>query len=220
MLILKNPFLTKLFICFDPDNGGASGTGGDDPNAASEPNANQGNNTQQLQSNEWQGRAKGWQSKFTAEQTEHLNTKNLLTDAQQKIADLTKEFTTLQGQHTTLSEKDKTTANELAKSNTQLERLNTIMGFPNLIPFMDVLPEGSGEELKTKLTAFNEKLTTLTGLSAEQQAKALKDGVTPPPPSEKEEGNDYFKQAQAALMKGDSAEYNRLMDEHMKHRKP
>ena len=219
MLILKNPFLTKLFICFEADGGGASGTGGDDPNTALEPNANQGNGNQQLQSNEWQGRAKGWQSKFTAEQLEHKNTMGLLTEAQQKIVDLTKELTTLQGQHTALSEKDQTTANELAKSNAKLERLTTIMGFPNLIPFMDVLPEGSGEELKTKLTAFNEKLSTLTGLSAEQQAKALSSGVTPPPPSEPPDDNNYFKQAQAALMKGDSAEYNRLMDEHMKHRK-
>ncbi len=219
MLIFKNPFLTKLFICFDTEGGGASGTGNDDPNAALEPNSTDGNKNQQLQSNEWQGRAKGWQSKFTAEQSEHLNTKNLLTAAQQKNADLLQELTSAKEQQTALSEKNQTAETELAKSNAQLERLNTIMGFPNLIPFIDVLPEGSGEELKTKLTAFNEKLTTLTGLSAEQQAKALVDGATPPPPPEKKDDNDYFKQAQAALMKGDTVEYNRLMDEHMKAKK-
>jgi hypothetical protein len=225
MLITRSLF--KPFICFDaPDaaGGGASGTGepapaGDvAPGTATQPDLK----AAQALVTEWQGRAAGWQQKFQLEQDAHLKTTNTLKELQDANGKIVTEHTTTVAERDSLKEKETTLSASLGTTNAQLERLTLITTeFPELVPFIkdSLIPEGTGDELKGKLTAFSTKIKTLTSLSAEQIAKQIADGATPPPPPDNSHKESLKDQAIAALKAGNQPEYDRLMNEHWKQQK-
>jgi len=224
MLVTRSLF--KPFICFDaPDaaGGGASGTGDPAPAGSGAPGtANQPDLlAAQALVTEWQGRAAGWQQKFQLEQDAHKATMTTLNELKEANGKVITDQTTILAERNALKEKEATLSTSLGTSNAQLERLTMITtDFPELIPFLKdkLLPEGTGDDLKGKLTAFSTTIKTLTGLSAEQIAKQVIDGaVPPPPPPENNPKKDDLKtQAITALKAGNQPEYERLMNEYYK----
>jgi len=172
--------------------------------------------------NEWKTRSIGWQNKFQAEQEERKNIEKALKELQDKHSSVNDSNNSLSEQLKTLQEKEATVTTELGTTNSKLDRLNMISTeFPDLIPFLKdgLLPEGSGEELRGKLSAFSERIQTLTNLSAEELAKTVVKGATPPPPATPTGSDSLFNQAKAALVGGNQVEYDRLMSEHYKQQK-
>lgn len=225
MLIIRSLF--KPFICFDaPDaaGGGASGTGDPAPAGSGAPGtANQPDlAAAQALATEWQNRAIGWQQKHQLEQDAHKNTAIELKKLQDANTKVVTDQTAVIAERDALKEKETTLSASLGSTNAQLERLTMITtDFPELVPFIKdrLIPDGTGEDLKVKLTAFSTKIKTLTNLSAEQIAKQVAEGATPPPPPDNSKKESFKDQAITALKAGNMTEYNRLMDEHYKQQK-
>lgn len=225
MLIIRSLF--KPFICFEtPDaaGGGASGTGDPAPEGSGAP----GTVTQpdlvaaQALVTEWQNRAVGWQQKHQLEFDAHKNTATTLKELQEATGKTAAEQAKIIAERDALKKKEADLSASLGSTNAQLERLTMITTeFPELVPFIKdgLIPDGTGEDLKVKLTAFSSKIKTLTNLSAEQIAKQIADGATPPPPPDSSKKESLQGQAMTALKAGNIAEYNRLMDEHYKQQK-
>lgn len=225
MLIIRSLF--KPFICFDAPyaaGGGASGTGDPAPAGSGAP----GTVTQpdlaaaQALVTEWQNRAIGWQQKYQLEQDAHKATANTLASLQEEKGKVDTAHTATVAERDALKEKEATLSASLGSTNAQLERLTMITTeFPELVPFIKdgLIPEGTGEDLKGKLTAFSTKIKTLTNMSAEEIAKRTAEGALPPPPPETPHKDSLKEQAVIALKAGNVAEYNRLMDEHYKQEK-
>jgi len=225
MLIIRSLF--KPFICFDaPDaaGGGASGTGDPAPAGSGAPGtANQPDlAAAQALVTEWQNRAVGWQQKYQLEQDAHKNTTTTLKELQDANTKIATDQAAIVADRDALKEKETTLSASLGSTNAQLERLTLITTeFPELVPFIKdgLIPDGTGEELKGKLTAFSTKIKTLTNLSAEQIAKQIADGALPPPPPDNSHKESLKDQAIAALKAGNQPEYDRLMNEHWKQQK-
>ena len=97
-----------------------------------------------------------------------------------------------------------------------LERLKIITAeYSDLLPFEvdGLLPDGAGDELRTRLNAFREKLAALGRLAIEQK---LEGSVPPKPKGESPKNSSELLQAAIAEMKkGNSQEYQRLYDEYL-----
>ena len=117
-----------------------------------------------------------------------------------------------------LAEKHDTVAGELDVTKETLARLNVIIAdYPDLLDFekQGLLPDGTGEELKTKLGAFK------IALSARGAAVAtdLLKGATPPPPANASHAKspaDIKAEAFQAMREGRIADYEKAMDEYFK----
>jgi chromosome segregation ATPase len=222
MLVIRSLF--KPFICFYPDGaagGGASGTedpapvGDGAPGTANQPDLK----ALQAEIATWQSRATGWQKSYQTELDAHKLTKTTLEQLQEANTKIVTEHTAIVEEHKALKEKETTLTADLGTKNTQLERLTMITTeFPELVPFLkdNLLPEGTGEELKGKLKVFSEKIMSMTNLSAEQIARQTAEGATPPPPPPENnpKKGDLKEQAIAALKNGNQADYDRLMNEY------
>lgn len=171
----------------------------------------------------WQKRATGWQKLYQERDTELKSTQAELDAVRQNVTRLettNKDFAAqLQVFVTSGKEKD----GIVQELQTHKERADLILSeFPQLISFYKdgLLPIGTGEELKTKLTAFSEKL------------KSVNTGVIPPitmptpppapngtPPSVDNSPEALLVAARAELMKGNTDGYNLTMDQYFKNLK-
>jgi hypothetical protein len=222
MLVIRSLF--KPFTCFSPDGaagGGASGTG--DPAPAGDDASGTANQPDlkalQAEIATWQGRATGWQKSYQTELDAHKLTKTTLDQLQEANGKIVTEHTTTVAERDALKAKEVTLSADLGTKNVQLERLTLITTeFPELVPFIKdgLIPDGTGDELKGKLTAFSTKLMSMTNLSAEQLAKQKAEGVVPPPPPENPSKKGLNEQAMDALKAGKTEDYNRLMNEYYK----
>jgi hypothetical protein len=118
----------------------------------------------------------------------------------------------------TLAEKHDTAAGELDVTKQTLARLNVIIAdYPDLLDFekQGLLPDGAGDELKTKLGNFKTALTArgAAAVTAQLQGATPPAPATPPPAKGPEAIRDSAFQA---LREGKTDDYNRLMDDYWK----
>ena len=117
-----------------------------------------------------------------------------------------------------LAEKHDTVTGELDVLKESLGRLNVIIAdYPDLLDFekQGLLPDGAGDELKTKLGNFKTALTARGAAAVTAQLQ----GATPPAPAAPPpaKGPEAIREsAFQALREGKQDDYNRLMDDYWK----
>ena len=118
----------------------------------------------------------------------------------------------------TIAEKHDTVSGELDVLKESLGRLNVIIAdYPDLLDFekQGLLPDGAGDELKTKLGAFKTALTARGTAAVTAQLQ----GATPPAPAAPPpvKGPEDIKAAAfQAMREGRVDDYNKGMDEYWK----
>ena len=166
---------------------------------------------------EWQKRAQGWQRA-------HTEVKTLLDSTVGELNTEKVARTAAEAARAAEAAAKVTAEAEARKAKADLERMQMIVNdFPQLLPFHKdgVLPEGTGEELKEKLTKFASHLQTMVGQKpAGNTNLAGAAGSTPPSPNGQPAGGtvkaeDVKKQAFAAAAAGNKDEYKRLMDQYV-----
>lgn len=165
----------------------------------------------EAQVEEWKSRFGGLQRSHSALQTEHLNAQGTIQTLKDQITTITGEKESIELLNDRL-EKDLAgvlgtkTDLEGKLSRTQLIALE----FPALLSFEKdgLLPPGTGDELKTKLTAFSSKL------GAQGEANQLPLGQTPPGPTPISPTHaTLMSQLIAARNNGDMAAYDKVRAE-------
>ncbi len=191
---------------------GAEGTGHD----AAPPTAGQ-----QV---DWQTKAQEWQSRFTGLQGKYQQERTRWAEDVAQLHELDTQLQTLTGDHektladlTGLHGQHDALQTELKVAKETHDRLHLIMAdYPDLIEFevKGLLPDGSGDELKGKLTAFKEALKA-RGAAAVQNTVA---GSTPPPPAPNppKDAKTLLNEAMAAARSGDRKRYDELYGEYLK----
>lgn len=208
----------------DPDAaGGSGGTGGTpapgtpppaaapDPGTGGQPDYKALYEAQLRESNEWKGRFTGLQGKYQQEQTKWTSDAAALQEAIGQKTAVLQEKTTVEGLLGTTKEQLDAANSELEIHKNMVARYNIIVSdFPDLLPFLDILPDGSGDELKGRLTTFRERMSLYgTGKVAE-----FKKGAAPPAPQAAETSEEgLLKQLTAASKSGDLNLYNQIYDQ-------
>ena len=168
---------------------------------------------------EWQRRFAGLQSKYQQEQGKWVEASAKLLDYDTQLRAVTGELEALKTTNNTFAEEKDTFQTELETTKGELERLRIITKeFPHLVPLLgekeedDVLPDGSGDELRAKLKTLSGRLDTLKKGAVTESVS----GASPsnPPPSIKG-GESLLKQAIDAMRKGDAAEYDKLYTQYV-----
>lgn len=170
-----------------------------------------------------QAEAKTYKERFVGLQgTYQREVGKLRTDAD-KLPSLTEQMAQLTTDHAAQLEKISELTKKLDESETEreiaklgLERKEIIIkDFPELLGFEGegLLPDGTGEELRTLLATFSSKLK---GIGGEAYKKALTGaGPTPPPSSDQRTQEDAWKDVMAAMQKGDTTEYDKAYKEYL-----
>ncbi len=172
---------------------------------------------------EWQKRFAGLQGKYQQEQQKWAETaarlltldeenKKLSGDLEAKLVDFTK-----------IDEEKDTYLTELEVKNAELERLKIVTKeFPHLVPLLgeteeqDALPDGTGDELRTKLKTLSEKIESMKkGAQLENQSGASPDN----PPATIKGSEALLRQAITAMHEGKMDEYNNLYAQYIEQSK-
>jgi len=168
--------------------------------------------------NPYKKRFAGMQKSYSTLQTEvdTGKTKTFDLDAALKTALGEKDAFALQNK--SLSEKHDTAASELDVTKESLARLNVIIAdYPDLLDFekQGLLPDGAGDELKTKLGNFK---TALTARGAAAVTDLLKGATPPAPPAPPGTRTPEIIRAEAfkAMREGKVDDYNKGMDDYWK----
>ncbi len=194
----------------------AGGTGTAAPTSATQPQTDW-----ESQANPYRTRFTGLQGKYQQEKekwTGDLQTVNTkLFDANEALTKLSGEHAALKTQFDALGVKKGERDDAYGVMEEKLGRLTTIATeFPDLLPFYKdgLLPEGTGDDLKTKLAAFRARLGDL----GKQQAADALAGASPtaPTPQPPKSSSDLWEQAKKALSEGKLDEYQKLYDEYVK----
>jgi len=167
--------------------------------------------TQAAEAESWKNRFTGLQGTYQREQAKWTNDSGRISEFEKQIAALSDERTTLQTQIAELTPYKA----EVGTLKAQQERQKIIVGeFPDLFPFEvdGLLPDGTGDELRRKLTAMR---TRLEASNSGALDKRLSGSVPPPPGGAPPSGpQELLKASLAAFKKGDMAEYQRLQTEY------
>jgi len=178
------------------------------PGTMSQPELQAKINALEKDRDEWRSRATGWQGTYQREQDKWKADSAKVSDLSNQIAMLVEERDSKERllQETSGSYSLLETEFEVAKL--QLERTQILIKeFPDLLQFEadGLLPDGTGDEFKTKLGKFKEVL----GNAGKGNAKAALAGGSPVPPgsTQPQTRSDLWKAATEALRKGDAAAY-------------
>lgn len=167
------------------------------------------------ESNEWLSRFTGMQGKYQQEKKKWDDASGDLSGLPTQLSDLQTQMDTLQTKFDDGQIQISALQAEKDFANQSLERKNIIFKeFPGLISFEGdgLLPEGVGEDLRTKLTAFNDKMTKLGG----DQFETLLSGSSPAKPNASDESaQGSFDEAKKAFRSGDTEAYNTLYGKHL-----
>jgi hypothetical protein len=173
---------------------------------------------------DWESPQNPYKTRFTGLQGKHQQEQQKWQAESAKLFDVTEQLTKLSGEKDSLAAqfdtfKVKHGDLEDAKGvlEEQLGRLKTIATeYPDLLAFEKdgLLPDGTGDELKAKLTAFRGKLKDM----GQQQAVQAIAGASPtaPTPSQPKSSTDLWNQAKQALTEGKIEEYHKLYEEYIK----
>lgn len=167
---------------------------------------------------QYKDRFAGLQGKYQQEQDKWKKDVEKLTNLEQQFSTLTGEKEALgldlQTHQTKLTEKER----ELAKLIQKHERLELISTeYPELLSFYKdgLLPEGNGEELRTKLANFRTKLSTAQSQKLDEEINKKMAGATPETPgSQALEAEQIMAQAFDALRSGNADQYEKLMNQY------
>lgn len=171
----------------------------------------------QAEAAQWQTRFTGMQGSFQKEQIAAKEAATRLAETNALIESLTSAKTAAETQLVTLKEGLDSKTTELEVANAQVERFTTVMQkYPQLLPFMDVLPDGVGEDFEKKLGVFAERLSVM---GTDQMKDFKKMNMPPSPPPKEIGGEDLLKQAQAAMRAGNTEEYNKYYDQYLAFKK-
>jgi uncharacterized protein YukE len=186
------------------------------PGTVSQPELQAQINALTKERDEWRSRATGWQGTFQREQDKWKADSTKVTDLSNQIAKLVEErdakarlVDETSGSYSLLE-----TEYEIAKH--QLERTQILIKeYPDLLQFEadGLLPDGTGDEFKTKLGKFKEVLAN----SGKGRAAAVLSGGSPTPPggSTPQSSDDLWKAAKDALRQGKTAEYEDLYSKYL-----
>ena len=167
------------------------------------------------ESNEWLSRFTGMQGKYQQEKKKWEEASGDLSGLPTKLTDLQTEKDDLQSKYDDTQTQLLATQTEKDIAELSLERKNIIFKeFPGLISFEGdgLLPDGTGEDLRTKLTAFNEKMTKIGG----DQFEALLSGASPEKPKASEDdASSILNEALKAFREGDMTTYDTLYGKHL-----
>ncbi|CAG0936812.1 hypothetical protein TFLX_05704 [Thermoflexales bacterium] len=170
---------------------------------------------------EYKARFNGLQGKVQQLTNEHDGLKLKHGDLEEKHTKLTGEFEARGIELTNLTKKHDEATTSSKALQAKYERLQTVVTqFPDLAPFLgkdeasDLLPTGTGDELKTKLAAFREAMKQ-QGLSAAKDLiqGSTDGGATEQKPKAKEE---LLQLAIKAQRDGKMDEYDHYYSEYLK----
>jgi hypothetical protein len=166
----------------------------------------------QREAGEWKKRFIGLQGAYQRDQQKWQTDSARVRELETLIAGFDDDRKTLRGE----LEANATALTELEVVKGSLERLKTITSeYSDLLPFEKdgLLPDGVGDELRTRLNAFREKLAALGKLAIEQK---LEGSVPPKPKGETPRNSSELLQAAIGEMKkGNPQEYQRLYDDYL-----
>ena len=163
------------------------------------------------ESKNWRDRFTGMQGKYQQEKEKWEKAMGNQAGLPDQLAKVQADYDKLQSDHAMTLDQVLALETEKEVAEHALERKNIIFkDFPGLIAFEadGLLPDGTGDELKTKLTAFSEKMTKIGGDAFE----AIIAGSSPPSPTSSEVlGEDQaLDGALKAFREGDMEAYNKL----------
>jgi hypothetical protein len=168
-----------------------------------------------LESQEYQKRFTGLQGKYQQELERWKQDSTKVTDLSTQLQAAITQKVDVDTQLATTKEQQDRLQTELEVTKATNARMTLIITkFPQLVPFLDVLPDGSAEELEPKLQAFADKLDKFGSMTSGE----FKKGETPPAPQGKVPGDaaTLWKQVLEAAQKGDMVAYNSLYAEYLK----
>jgi hypothetical protein len=138
---------------------------------------------------EWQRRFAGLQGKYQQEQEKWAQTAAKLLEVDESSKKVVGEFEALKVEHSKTAEEKDTYFTELELKKAELERVSIVTKeFPQLVPLLqdDVLPDGTGDELRGKLKILAERIesikkgefaTNLAGASPESPPQGIPKGI-------------------------------------------
>lgn len=181
--------------------------------SAAQPTANGAGGTGEVN---WKEEAETYKRRFTGSQQAQEKLRGELEalkgekfDLSTKLTDAVGKLDTLTLEQKTVRDQAQAAAAEAAKLKTTNDRLSVILEFPQLAPLegKQLLPDGTGEDLRKKLT----DLSALMAGQSQAAARFEAAGATPPAPKGETPSADGLMQAMiAAQRKGDMGEYDRL----------
>lgn len=168
---------------------------------------------------EWKKRFAGLQGKYQQEQNKWTESAAKMLEFDEQNKKLSGELEAIRAESAKALEEKDVFHTDLELKSTELDRLKIIMKeFPHLIPLLgekeedDVLPDGTGDELRGKLKTMSEKINTFKqGAKEEHRA-----GESPSNPPASVTGNEAkLRMAIDAMKAGNMAEYNKLYAEYI-----
>ena len=223
-------------LTLDPPAGDTDGDPGADPNASpkpdpvTEPTGDQPDAAElqvqldavqaelvkaKKESSDWLARFTGMQGKYQQEKKKWDEAAGDLSGLPTQLSDLQTQMDSLQTKYDDGQVQLAAAQREKELTDLSLERKNIIFKeFPGLISFEGdgLLPEGTGDDLRTKLGAFNDKMTKIGG----DQFETLLSGSSVIKPKADDPGaKSVLDEALQAYNKGDMALYDTLYGKHL-----
>jgi len=152
----------------------------------------------------------GMQGKYQTEKSKWESQMAQVKDLPTQLATTQEQFDKAQQEAQQLKEQLDLANSEAQVARLQADRLNIIVKeFPQLLQFEadGLLPDDSGDELRTKLTAFSKRLTDIGG----DAFKQMMIGASPASPTSagQKSATDLWKEVGEALRTGNMAEYDK-----------
>lgn len=167
---------------------------------------------------QWMKRFTGMQGSYQKQQEAAAAAAAKLEETNKLVEALTAAKTEVETKLTEFEKGLLEKSSQLEMANTKVQRYETVLNkYPQLLPFLDLLPEGTGEEFEKKLNVFAERLQTM---GAESLASFKKMSTPPAPPATETSSSDYLKQAQAAARSGDMEGYHKYYDLYLSGKAP
>lgn len=168
------------------------------------------------ESNEWMTRFTGMQGKYQQEKKKWEESAGDLSKLPDQLSGLQTQFNDLQSMYDESQTQILALQTEKEIAEHSLERKNIIFKeFPGLIPFEadGLLPDGTGDEFREKLSAFNEKMTKIGGDAFE----AIVAGSSPPQPKSSETlgTQEILNEALKSFREGDMETYDNLYGQYL-----
>lgn len=177
----------------------------------------------QAEATEWKNRFGGLQGKYQQEQSKWAESAAKMLEFDEQNKKLSGELEALKVTSTKTFEEKDTLATDLDVKTAELDRLTIILReFPHLAPLLgskdeeDALPDGTGDELRQKLTNLSGKIDLIKKGEREEH----KSGGSPSNPPASLKGNEgLLKQAIDAMRAGKLEEYNNLYAQYLEQTK-
>lgn len=170
---------------------------------------------------EYQNRFTGLQGKYQQEQGRWSDDVSKMMSIQDQLKEVSGIREQLDIQVKSLQEQLDESSTEREIANSQLERLQIVTTeFPSLVPFLqdDLIPDASGDDLRSKLTKMTERLGEVQTSSQKKVIDEIKEGATPPPSgggSNEDTAESLLAEATRAMVGGNIEKYNTLFDQYL-----